>query len=265
MSSLNSLSRTIYRDLLVHHFQNPVVALLGTVTTTTTASTSGGGGGGGGGVTSSENFTNIEKYESQDKNIAIGAVSINFSTLDIVKEVRFDAKTNEGWVTAKAELLKGRPSLATSDAPGTVYKYFNIWLGTSGYGESSKIENTYVTFSVPDDWAKNNKIESVKLMKLKDNSWVDINTEKISANTYKAQTMGFSSFAIVVSGAVSQTATTTPEVTATETGTPGVTGAPSESAPPVNFTLIIGLIVIIAIVVVVFAKRKEIFKKDKSK
>lgn len=264
-SGITIVERNLSQNYIVanvSHFST--FALMGAVATQNAVSGggAGGGGAGGGGAVSSENVTNIDKYESRDANVAIGSVSIKFTTLDIVNDVGFDAKTNEGLVTARAEQLKGRPTVATSDAPGTVYRYFNIWLGTSGYGESSKIENTYVIFNLPDDWVASNNIQSVKLMKFVNNAWVDLKTDKISSNTYKAETSGFSSFAIVGS-AVSQTpAPGTLEVTSVPTavpGTPAVTGAPSVS--PVNYGFVIGLIIIIAIVVVVYIKRKEILKK----
>lgn len=223
----------------------------------------GGGSGGGGGVTSPESFANIEKADSKDMNIAKGPVSIKFSKVNIVNEIGFDAKTNQGWVTARVEQLKGRPTLATSDAPGTVYKYFNVWLGTAGYADSSKIANTYVKFSVPSDWVTGNNIQTVKLMKLVNNTWVDLNTQKADATTYKAETLGFCSFAIV--GTQAQAAVTTPitpGVTSAPTaapGAPGTGGAASasySSAPHVNFALAIGVIIIIAIVVVIYLKRK---------
>jgi PGF-pre-PGF domain-containing protein len=205
-----------------------------------------GGGGGGGGVISSENFANIQKSESRDIDVAIGHMVCTFRTLDTVKEIGFDAKTNEGLITCRVEELKGRPSIATSDAPGTVYKYFNVLLDGSTYGSSTKIENTYVIFSVPN-------AESVKLMKLINGEWTDLKTEKIDTDTYKAETLGFSSFAIIVSKAIVPTATPTLGATVT----PAVTSVLPVTAPPINYAIIIGVIVLIAIVVVLYLRRKK--------
>ncbi len=186
----------------------------------------GGGGGGGSGVISNENFTNIEKQESKDVAINMGAVAYKFTTLNTVKEIGFNARTNEGLLTARVELLKARPKLATADAPGNVYRYFNLWVGTSGYGSSTKIENAYIVFIVPDDWMKNNNMESVKLMKFNGSTWIDLKTESMGAGTYKAYTTGFSGFAIVgVEGAQATatpvfTQTPTPLLTTTETAVP---------------------------------------------
>ncbi len=120
---------------------------------------------------------------------------------------------------------------------------------------------------MPDDWVNNNNMQSVKLMKYSKGAWTDLNTEKIGANTYKAQTLGFCSFAIVgTTQALAAVPTPgTQQATSAPTATPAapeVTGTPASapSAPPVNFALVIGAIIVIAIVVVVIAKRKEIFK-----
>ncbi|MEQ9731559.1 MAG: PGF-pre-PGF domain-containing protein [Candidatus Methanoperedens sp.] len=238
---------------LIPHFST--FTLIGTVAPTPPPSGGGGGGGsGGGGASSNENFANIEKSESEDVNIAVGTIVYKFTTLDIVKGIGFDARTNEGWVTAQVQLLKDRPKLATSDAPGSVYRYFDVWLGLSGYGTSSKIENAYVVFKVPDDWLKNNNAESVKLMKLIDGAWRDLKTEKIGAETYKAETPGFSGYAIVgvpKALAVSPTAT----VTRVPTPTPSVT-VPPITAPPVTLYTVLIVIVIILVAVYFLVIRK---------
>ncbi|HWR26266.1 MAG TPA: PGF-pre-PGF domain-containing protein, partial [candidate division Zixibacteria bacterium] len=152
---------------------------------------------GGGGVITNENFENIEFQERIDQDIHIGPNVYRFNTLKVVKEIGFYAKTNEGLVAAKVELLKRRPKLAASDAPKPVYRYFNVWIGTSGYGASSKIEDRYIVFSVPDDWLRDNDAESIKLMMFMDNAWMDLKAEKIGEGTYRAYTPEFSGFAIV--------------------------------------------------------------------
>jgi PGF-pre-PGF domain-containing protein len=106
-------------------------------------------------------------------------------------------------ITAKIEHLKGRPNKAAFDAPGSVFKYFNVVVGTSGYGSSSKLENAFIVFDVPDEWLRDNNFDSVKAMKFKDSSWIDLKTEKISPGTYKASSPGFSGFAIVGTSAAS--------------------------------------------------------------
>ncbi len=66
--------------------------------------------------------------------------------LDIIKEAGFTARTDEGCIMARAEVLKGRPVRAASDIPDAVY--FNVWVGVPEYGESSKIDAPYIVYSI---------------------------------------------------------------------------------------------------------------------
>ncbi len=206
------------------------------------------GSGCGRNVQSKENITNIKQQEytrEVDVRISGGETVFTFTTLSIINGLGFTPKTNEGCITAKGELLKGRPTQATSDAPGTVY--FNVWVGPTGYSESSKIENSYVIFSVPDE--KNN--ENVKLMMLKDGSWINLKTEKIGAGTYKAYTSGFGSFAISTFTEAETSAVAQP------TSPAAITEIPS-SPKPMNWNLIIIVFVLIATAVAVYSKRENI-------
>jgi len=218
-------------------------------------SSSSGGGGGGGGAPSDEDFKNIEKQESRDVDIHIGKVVYTFTTQDILKEIGFDARISEGLVTAKIELLKGRPKKATFDPSGKVYRYFNVVVGTSGYGSSSKIENAYIIFNVPDEWLKNNNADSVKLMKFKDGTWIDLKTEKINPGTYRAYTPGFSGFAIVGTSAATNEMMTQPsEIPKVAKLTQSPERKSEIQMKPV---LIIGVFIGLIIISVMYLKRKE--------
>ncbi len=199
-----------------------------------------------GGAITRENLNNIEQHESREMQISTGAIEYRFTTLDIVKEVGFTARTDEGCIMARAEVLKGRPTRATSDIPGAVY--FNIWVGAPDYGNSSKIEAPYIVFSVPDE--KYNG--SVKLLMFKD-LWIDLKTEKIGPGTYKAYTMGFGSFAIV--GTHAELSKILPEVLTSSAVSPAVTVA-DESAPqkPIDLALILVLLVILTAMVYLLRK-----------
>ncbi len=181
--------------------------------------------------------------------ISAGSVVYRFTTLDIVKEAGFIANTDEGCVMARAEILKGRPTLATSDVPGAVY--FNVWVGAPEYGGSSKIEAPYIVFSVPDE--KDN--ETVKLLMLKD-SWIDLKTEKIGPGTYKAYTRGFGSFAI--EGTHAELSKILPEVLTSSTVSPTVTVVADASAPPkpINMALILVLFGVLTAVVYLLRRLK---------
>jgi PGF-pre-PGF domain-containing protein len=209
---------------------------------------SGEGNGCGGGAITRENLTNIEQHESKEMQVSTGAIVYRFTTLDIVKGAGFTAKTDEGCVMARAELLKGRPTQATSDVPGAIY--FNVWVGAPEYGDSSKVEAPYVVFSVPNE--KNN--EPIKLLMFKD-SWIDLKTEKIGPGTYKAYTKGFGSFAIA--GTHAELLRSSPEVPIQSAVSPTVTTiAESVSKKPVNLVLILVLLVALTVIVYFLSKSK---------
>jgi PGF-pre-PGF domain-containing protein len=211
------------------------------------AGSSGSSGCGGGAITR-ENLTNIEQHESKEMQVSTGAIVYRFTTLDVVKEAGFTARTDEGCVMARVELLKGRPTWATSDVPGAIY--FNVWVGAPDYGNSSKIEAPYILFSVPHD--KNN--EPVKLLMFKD-SWIDLKTEKIGPGTYKAYTRGFGSFAIA--GTHAELLRSSPEVPAQSAVSPTVAIISEPvSQKPVNLVLILVLLVVLTVMVNLLRKSK---------
>jgi len=176
-------------------------------------------------------------------DIAIGEMVYRFTILDVVKEIGFKANTNEGWVAAKVELLRERPKLAASDASSPVYRYFNVWVGTSGYGSSSKIENRSITFRVPDGWLRDNNAESVKLMMLRKGAWKELKTEKIAAETYKAYAPEFSGFAAV--GVLKMSAVVPPPVEATPAPTPALVERPVKKIA--GFEMIMAMMALSAI------------------
>ncbi len=166
----------------------------------------------------------------------------------IVKEAGFTARTDEECIMARAELLNGRPTQATSDVPGAIY--FNVWIGAPEYGSSSKVEAPYVVFSVPNE--KNN--EPVKLLMFKD-SWIDLKTEKIGPGTYKAYTKGFGSFAIA--GTHAELLRSSPEVPTQSAVSPTVTIiAEPVSQKPVNLVLILVVLVVLTVTVYLLSKSK---------
>ena len=152
-------------------------------------------GGCGRNVYTNEQYSNVKQHEYSreiDVHMSKTTIVFLFNTLGIVTEAGFTPKTNEGCTSALGENLKGRPSKSTSDASLNAI-YFNIWVGPPGYSESSRIEDQYLMFKASDV----TEDESVKLMIYKNDAWIDLKTEKISEDTYKAYTQGFGSFAIV--------------------------------------------------------------------
>jgi len=77
-------------------------------------------------------------------DIHLGPAIYKFTTQDIIKEIGFDAKASEGLVTAKIELSQRTSKKSQLRRTGIVYRYFNVVVGKSGYGSSSKLGNAYV-------------------------------------------------------------------------------------------------------------------------
>lgn len=193
-------------------------------------------------------MNNIKQHESREMQISSGSAVYRFTTLDIVKEAGFTAKTDEGCVMARAEILKGRPALATSDVPDAIY--FNVWVGAPDYGESSKIEAPYIVFSMPDE----NDNETVELRMLKD-SWIDLKAEKIGPGTYKAYTSGFGSFAVERTHV--KLLKILPEVLTSPVVSPTVIVADvSTPLKPINLTIILVLLGVLTAVVYLIRRLK---------
>ena len=136
-----------------------------TATITVTQKSSNGGsshsssGGGAGG--SPEPAKNIEVKELSQTFVTSG----NSAKFDFLKNatsviyVSFDSKKTAGKTTTTVEMLKNKSTL-TSDTPtGEIYKYLNIWVGSSGFGTSKNFENAVVCFKVEKSWIKDKSID----------------------------------------------------------------------------------------------------------
>jgi len=93
------------------------------------------GGSGGGASISAEAFENVLKKETREEALSINVPrSFHFTTPELpVSEVAITSNINAGLINVQVELLKSRSTLVKDDAPGDVYKYVNIWVGTSGF------------------------------------------------------------------------------------------------------------------------------------
>ncbi|HIH95226.1 TPA: PGF-pre-PGF domain-containing protein [Methanosarcina acetivorans] len=165
-------------------------------------SSSGGGGGGGG---SPEPARNVETKELAQVFIINGnAVKFDFTkNATCVAYVGFDSIRNAGKTTTIVEQLKTKSTLVSELSKGEVYKYFNVWVGNSGYATSKNIENPVVCFKVEKSWLQNENIDqdSIVLNRYNDEK----NWEQLTANRtaeddnylyYTASVSGFSFFAI---------------------------------------------------------------------
>jgi parallel beta-helix repeat (two copies) len=163
-------------------------------------SSSGGGGGGG----SPEPQSNVEIKEISQTQVSSGKLAkFDFArNATCVVYASFDAKKTAGKTTATAEQLKGKSTLVSVLDLGEVYKYFNLWIGSSGFATSKNIENPVVCFKVDKSWIKDKNIDqnSITLNRYSDKKWSQLPVKCLNEDQkylyFTAQTPEFSYFAI---------------------------------------------------------------------
>jgi len=163
---------------------------------------SGGGGGGAGG--SPEPQTNVQVKELSQAQVTNGKTVIFDFTKNAtcVVYVSFDAKKTAGKITTIAEQLKGKSTLVSVLDSGEVYKYFNLWVGNSGFATEKNIENPVVCFKVEKSWLQDQKIDqsSITLNRYNDKKWSQLSVKLLKDDDkylyFTSETPGFSFFAI---------------------------------------------------------------------
>ncbi|AKB81516.1 Cell surface protein [Methanosarcina barkeri 3] len=166
---------------------------------------SGGGGGGGGGAGGSpEPQTNVQVKELSQAQVTNGKpVKFDFTNnATCVVYVSFDAKKTAGKITTIAEQLKTKSTLTSVLDSGEVYKYFNLWVGNSGFASEKNIGNPVVCFKVEKSWLQDKKIDqnSITLNRYSDKKWSQLPVKCLKEDNgylyFTAETPGFSFFAI---------------------------------------------------------------------
>lgn len=171
----------------------------------TTSSSGSGGGGGGGSMTTGETYENIEFKDYVLRPVMRDTETIFFFHEDEnrITSISFTSKLNAGQIKAMVEMLKGTSSLVDSNAPGTVYKNLNIWVGDSKFS-SGTLSNILVKFKVERSWTDSDARdpELIELYRYSDSSWNPLETDLIDEDDeyfyYEAETLGFSPFAILI-------------------------------------------------------------------
>jgi PGF-pre-PGF domain-containing protein len=167
-------------------------------------SSSGRSSGGGGAGGSPEPARNVEVKELSQAQVSNGKpVKFDFTkNATCVVYVSFDSKRTAGKTTAIAEQLKGKSTLVSELDSGEVYKYFNLWVGNSGFATPSNIENPLVCFKVEKAWIQDKKIDksSITLSRFSDKKWNQLSTNQSGENDkylyFTTNTPGFSPFVI---------------------------------------------------------------------
>jgi PGF-pre-PGF domain-containing protein len=177
------------------------------------SSHSSGGGGG-----SPEPAKNVEVKELSQVFIANGKnIQFDFTkNATCVVYVGFDSKKTVGKTTTIAEQLKSKSTLVSSLSEGEVYKYFNVWVGNSGFASSTNIDNPTICFKVEKSWVQDKKIDkdSITLNRYSDKKWEQLPASLFGEDSkylyFTADVPGYSFFAITGK------TTATPEKTETE-------------------------------------------------
>ncbi|PAV10720.1 hypothetical protein ASJ81_12515 [Methanosarcina spelaei] len=167
-------------------------------------SSGGGSSGGGGGGGSPEPQTNVQVKELSKAQVTNGKpVKFDFTNnATCVVYVSFDAKKTAGKITTIAEQLKGKSTLTSVLDSGDVYKYFNLWVGNSGFASEKNIGNPVVCFKVEKSWLQDKKIDqsSITLSRYSDKKWSQLPVKLLKEDNgylyFTAETPGFSFFAI---------------------------------------------------------------------
>lgn len=162
------------------------------------------GGGGGGGAASGEKYENIQVKEVKQQNINRDSVVVyEFKEeKNAIDAIKFTALKNSGTVSATIEVLKGRSSFATSDAPGVIYQNMNVWVGKTGFATSDNIRNATLSYRIDRAWFEENGVDesSVRMYRFHNNEWSSLPTQKVDEDSrymyFESETPGFSPFAI---------------------------------------------------------------------
>lgn len=186
------------------------------VTSGGSSNSDGSGGGGTGG--SPEPQSNVEAKELSQTFIGNGN-SVNFDfpqNATPVMNISFDSKKTAGMTATIVEMLINQSTLVSEPPADEVYKYLNIWVGNSGFATPDNIENAAVYFKVEKSWIQDKNIDksSITLNRFNDTKWDALPTNLTGEDDkylyFKAETPGFSSFAITGKITANEAVNTTP-------------------------------------------------------
>ena len=211
-----------------------------TITALSYSNSDGGSSSGGGGGGSSEPQSNVETKELSQSFITNGnPVKFEFpENVTSVIYVSFDSKKTAGKTTAIVEMLKAKSALVSDPPSGEVYKYINIWIGSSGFATPKNIENAIVCFKVEKSWIRDSKIDksSIYLNRHNDGKWntlpTNISGEDNNYLYFIAQTPGFSPFAITWKAEVTEIETQPAAVSETQNKLANGNGARNTEQTP---------------------------------
>ncbi|SFM85372.1 putative Ig domain-containing protein [Methanolobus profundi] len=183
------------------------------------------GGSGGGSSSASEDYANVAYKDYSIQYVTQGKeVTFEFPNRENYLEyVKFDALQAAGQITAVIEILKDRSSLVSSSPSGDVYHYINIWVGDVKFNSGNYFSSAQISFKVEKEWLTENNVDpsAIKMYRYSSGAWKELKTSRIGTDSsyyyYKAETPGFSPFAIVSTGSSPVLRNTVPDVEAEST------------------------------------------------
>ncbi|MDM7919682.1 MAG: PGF-pre-PGF domain-containing protein, partial [Methanosarcina sp.] len=223
---------------------------------------SGSSGGGGGGGGSPEPAKNVEVKEISQVFVTNGKpIQFDFTKNAIcVVYVGFDSRKTFGKTTTIAEQLKSKSTLTSNLTEGEVYKYFNVWVGNSGFASSENIENPVICFKVEKSWLQDNNIDqdSITLNRYSDETWEQMPASLLNEDSrylyFTANVSGYSFFAIT-GKAVQQVDTESTQIAAEERSVGEIQSEGNDTQEPEpdddnSEIILMGLIAIVALAVI---------------
>ena len=149
-------------------------------------------------------FKNIAVREVIGQNITRGSTVIYQFKKDAnsINFVKFDAKTDAGYITIIVEILKDISSSVSTAPTGEVYKYIDIRFGKAGYATDENIADPVIGFKVARSWLDKYNIDksTIQLNQYTPDEWKPLSTTNIREDSkylyFESKTNGFSSFAI---------------------------------------------------------------------
>jgi len=212
LSSLSASTTYYYNITSCDTINNSVGCVTnGTNTFTTSAAasttTSTGSGGSSSGGTSTETTTPETQAVTESKTIAVitagttETVVFTKSEQLAVTEINIETKNTVSSVTVTSTESSKPASapLPVESSSGSVYKYLEIKVENIKTGD---INRAFISFSVPKTWISANSLDpnTVALNRLSGSVWTKLATAKTSEDSstyyFKAETPGFSTFAI---------------------------------------------------------------------
>ncbi|WP_406662124.1 PGF-pre-PGF domain-containing protein [Methanolobus sp. ZRKC3] len=163
----------------------------------------------------SSSGTRVSVSQGQDPEIVKSTTSSTIRVIDgaeieydfsdgetPVLGISFDAKSYEGLVVAKVQVLSDSPEGVPSPS-GNSYQLMSIDVGSEGTISKDNAENILIHFEVSKEWVEENNIDvsTIRMTRYNAEQWQDLPTTQVREDSefiyFTAETPGFSIFRVV--------------------------------------------------------------------